>query len=262
MTISRIGSHRVIDHIGYGLQADIYKIEYDTLGYSHAVLKQFRENAHQWQIQLNNEYKSLKKLRTDSKPHSIPTILQQNPQQRYIIIEYITGRPMYVPLNKRKAFMWWFRLAEAVMYAHEHGVYHCDVNPDNVLVDGETVFLLDWASSVRKGSSSDLRLPRGAWQPPEQAHGQLGRRTDVYSLSATLLWLISGCKPRDQVFQGQDRRSKQVIQSVIEEPLTGTRCHELAKSLEKGTAGDPSLRYNSVKWLYSKVNRWYLEENL
>ncbi|MDM8520224.1 protein kinase [Anaerolineales bacterium HSG6] len=256
----RIGSYPVIDHIGYGLQADVYKIEYSYKGYRQAVLKQFRPTADHWQQQLNNEYLALKKLSQGDKPATIPAILQQNPTQRYLIMEYLPGRPMHVPQNKRKAFVWWFKIAETIIYAHEHGVFHCDINPNNVLVKREAVYLIDWALSVRQGNVKGIKnLPRGAWQPPEQAQGQFGRKTDVYSLSALLLWLISGNKPRDPIFQGRERRSKRIIQGVITHPLGTTNCRDLAIHLEKGLAGDVGLRYNSTKRLYTAIRNWFEE---
>ncbi|GEM_PF-7125538 len=252
-----IGGYFVVETIGYGYQADIYKIDYDRDGYHHAVLKQFKVDAHQWQSQLGNEFKSLNKLKKSSKPRGIPTILQYDPKERFIVLEYVVGQRIYMPLNKHMAFNWWFRLAEAIMYAHEHGVYHCDINPNNILVDGESVALLDWACSTRARSNQIASgLARGVWQPPEQPQGYLGRKTDVYSLSAILLWLLSGCQPRDPVFQGKNRRSQQVIKSVIEGPLGTTECKDLAVYLERGTAGYASMRYNSVKTLVRSVSKW------
>ncbi len=251
-----IGNYPIVECIGYGYQANIYKIDYDRDGYHHAVLKQFKIDAYQWQTQLSNEYKSLHKLKKNSKPRGIPMVLQYSPTERYIVLDYIPGQRIYVPLDKRKAFNWWLRLAEAVMYAHDQGVYHCDINPNNILVDGETVALLDWACSSRARSKQLASgLARGVWQPPEQPQGYLGRKTDVYSLAAILLWLLSGCQPRDPVFQSKDRRSQQVIASVIDAPL-GLASKELAAYLEKGTAGNMCLRYNSVRPFYRHIAEW------
>lgn len=254
-----IDGYEVVEELGHGYQADTYKIVYGQQRHHFAVLKQFKVTAHEWSEQLVNEYKALKRLSGFFKPQSIPTVLHQNIKERYIIMEHLPGRLMYVPLNKPKAFTWWFNLAQAVMYAHDRGIYHCDLNPYNVLVEGETVALVDWASSVRVGAKQQPQegLPRGIWQPPEQPQGQVNRQTDVFSLAAILLWLISGHQPRDPVFQGRDRRSWQVIESVMQEPLGEWPAKDLAKSLEKGTAGDPNLRYSSVKWLHRSIHKWF-----
>lgn len=254
-----IGGYRIVTHLGRGYQADTFKIKYGTNGHRHAALKQFRADAYQSQTLLANEYKSLMRLRKDSKPSSIPDILHYSARGRYLIMEYVAGQPMVVPQDKRQAFLWWFGLAETVIYAHAQGVFHCDINPTNVLVNGDSVALIDWASSKRARSpiNSSKGLPRGHWQPPEQPAGQLGRKTDIFSLAAMLLWLISGYKPRDPIFQGPNRRSKQIITSVLERSLKNADCRPLAACLEKGLAGDPQLRYNSAKRLYNSVRNWY-----
>ena len=82
-------------------------------------------------------------------------------------------------------------------------------------------------------------------------------KTDIFGLSAILLWLISGYKPRDPIFQGPKRRSKQIIKSVLEKRLKNVDCRSLAACLEKGLAGDPRLRYHSAKLLYNSVRNWY-----
>jgi formylglycine-generating enzyme required for sulfatase activity/tRNA A-37 threonylcarbamoyl transferase component Bud32 len=109
-------------------------------------------------------------------------------------------------------------VCQAVAYAHSRGVLHRDLKPGNVMLGkyGETL-VVDWGLAkvlgqadveVSEGllvSSADSALTQAgralgtpAYMSPEQAAGrldQLGPRSDVYSLGATLYCLVTGQAP-------------------------------------------------------------------
>jgi serine/threonine protein kinase/formylglycine-generating enzyme required for sulfatase activity len=88
-----------------------------------------------------------------------------------------------------------------VAFAHDHGVVHGDLKPDNVMVGayGE-VQLMDWGLSARlqeTGYAPDVGITgTPVYMAPEQARGTpRSRLTDVYSLGATLYHMLSGQLP-------------------------------------------------------------------
>src|SRR5439155_935900 len=95
------------------------------------------------------------------------------------------------------------RLAEALLYMHEHDVVHRDLKPDNVMIcnDG-SIRIMDFGIAKVEGSR---RLTFGAFQPamgtpdymaPEQVRGKRGdQRTDIYSLGAILYEMVTGSVP-------------------------------------------------------------------
>jgi serine/threonine-protein kinase len=109
-------------------------------------------------------------------------------------------------------------VCQAVAYAHSRGVVHRDLKPGNVMLGkyGETL-VVDWGLAKATGkadveltegllvSSADSALTKAgramgtpAYMSPEQATGQLdqlGPRSDVYSLGATMYCLLTGQAP-------------------------------------------------------------------
>ncbi|MGE0432040.1 MAG: serine/threonine-protein kinase [Planctomycetota bacterium] len=104
------------------------------------------------------------------------------------------------------------QIGYAIAFAHEHGVLHRDIKPDNVMVGrfGE-VRVMDWGLARVIGppaaATPDVDAPAeraGAavgtpgYMPPEQVEGSdLDERADVWALGALLYEMLSGKRPID-----------------------------------------------------------------
>lgn len=89
------------------------------------------------------------------------------------------------------------QMLEALAYAHEKRVIHCDVKPDNLLVfaDG-TLRLCDFGlakSSVRTMQASSSGTV--GFVAPEQAMGRPSARSDVFSVGLIIYRMLSGSLP-------------------------------------------------------------------
>ncbi len=160
--------------------------------------------------------------------------------------------------------------AEAVHYAHEEGILHGDLNPDNILVAKEEGrdhalvkdfglgHLLEGLGPKAPGKeSAAIRAP--AYLPPEQMKemkGKLSVAADVYGLGATLYAALAGRPP----FEGKDAR--QVTTRVLmEEPAPLERVRpdvpeSLAAVVRRAMAKERNLRYPTALELAQALTRF------
>ncbi len=133
--------------------------------------------------------------------------------QQYFSMDYIEGSNLAElvrekPLVPRQAAALLKTVAEALHYAHGHGILHRDLKPSNVLIDASNQpHVTDFGLAKRLTSNADLGLAAAHlttagqiigtpnYIPPEQTAanaGQVGPASDVYSLGAIFYHLLTG----------------------------------------------------------------------
>src|SRR5512134_2297095 len=95
-------------------------------------------------------------------------------------------------------------VAGALEYAHQHGVIHRDVKPENILLSGGHALIADFGIARAVSADPDDRLTESGlslgtphYMSPEQAVAQrdVDQRTDVYSLGCVLYEMLAGEPP-------------------------------------------------------------------
>lgn len=142
-------------------------------------------------------------------------------------------------------------VCNALELAHNRGVVHRDVKPENVMLGrfGE-VYLLDWGLAVSReldpetGPRVDGLVGTPAYMAPEMLGGgpEIDARTDVYLLGATLYELISGQPPH------RASSVRDLFRSVLESAPTFSdeAPPVLVRICRRAMARDPAQRYADV----------------
>jgi serine/threonine protein kinase/HAMP domain-containing protein len=124
----------------------------------------------------------------------------------YMVLEYERGQSLkqWWPGRKRireaELLSLLQPLLDGLAVVHSAGFLHRDIKPDNIYVrkDDGSLVLLDFGAARQAvgqaGAMADVVTP--GYAPPEQYdNGAQGPWTDIYSLGATLYWMITGTKP-------------------------------------------------------------------
>ena len=148
-------------------------------------------------------------------------------------------------------------IAAGLGHAHEHRVLHCDIKPENILVQGAHPFVMDFGIARKLHSEasewaslrSDLDFSAGtpAYVSPEQASGEpnLDARSDVYSLACVAYEMLTGRKP----FGGET--TQQIVSLRFREPAPPLQRYapdvpgEVAAVIERAMSVDPAKRPES-----------------
>ncbi len=216
--IQTLGRYQIQKRVGEGAMADVYR------AYDPSIDRTLAIKILKTELQYDADYaafflREAKSAGALSHPNIVTIYDAGNGESGpYIVMEYLDGETLDHALSSGRHFTpeeiisIGYQLADALSYAHAHGVIHRDIKPSNINLskDGKSIKILDFGIA-RKGVTGPLRgltdtntiqqsnltsmvgTPR--YMSPEQAKGdRVDGRSDLFSVGAVLYELVSGEK--------------------------------------------------------------------
>lgn len=201
------GRYEIHELIGTGGMAVVYRA-YDTIDDRTVAIKILKD-----EFLGNDEF--IRRFKNESKAIAVlshPNIVKVydvsfGDRIQYIVEEYIDGITLKEYLNQQKEIKWkeaihfTIQILRALQHAHEKGVVHRDIKPQNIMLlqDG-TIKVTDFGiarfSRSETHTMTDKAIGSVHYIAPEQARGDLtDEKTDIYSVGVMLYEMITGRLP-------------------------------------------------------------------
>jgi len=208
-----LGKYRVIKHSGSGGMAEVYKAYQPGLDRYVAikVLHSFLANEEDFLTRFQREARIVATFRHPNIVQVYDFELDVGGNLYYMVMEFVDGPSLKARLQEmtqegqrlplEEAVRVVVAIANALDYAHQHGMVHRDVKPANILFtqDGQVVltdFGIARMINTTTLTASGAMVGTPAYMAPEQGMGKAGNeRADIYSLGAVLYQLVTGSLP-------------------------------------------------------------------
>jgi serine/threonine protein kinase len=186
----------------------------------------------------------------------------EGPSFLYYVMPYVQGETVREKLNREtqfgidEAIRIAREVADALDYAHRHGVIHRDIKPENIMLHDGRALVMDFGialavSAAAGGRMTETGLSLGTphYMSPEQATAEksVSARSDIYSLGAVLYEMLAGDPPHVA------SSAQAVIMKIITEPARPVSEHRRSVPPNVVAAVDhaleklPADRFDSVK---------------
>jgi serine/threonine protein kinase len=252
------GRYEVEELVGHGGMSSVYKAR-DSLLERHVALKILHEqysSDDDFVERFKREARSVAQLQHPN----IVTVIDRGEEdgRQYIVFEYIEGENLKEHvvrkgrLEVREALEVALEVAHGLAFAHQNGIVHRDVKPQNVLLNGDghakvTDFGIARTIEVDGMTQTGTVLGTSNYIAPEQATGQrVDAHSDVYALGTVLYELLAGDVP----FPGESFVA--VAMKHVHEPppnLLETRGDvppRVAAAVDFALAKDPADRFPTM----------------
>ena len=195
----RVGDYDVLAPISTGAMGAVYRARHLDTG-DEVALKHLIEPAEMRRFEI--EARLLAML-------DHPRIVQvrehfEHEDNHFLVMDLVDGPDLAQVLSDRgdpglpveECVDYARQACEALAYVHEQHVVHRDVKPENLIVGGDGIVLVDFGvAREHRGGSGTVAIGTPGYMAPEVFGGEVSPRVDVFGLAATVWTLLAGEPP-------------------------------------------------------------------
>ncbi len=258
-----VSHYRILDKLGEGGMGVVYKAEDTRLKRTVALkfLPAHLSASEQDKARFLQEAQSASSINHPN----ICTIhdIQEHESQMFIVMEYVEGKTLHETpgVSEKEAIEIGAQIAEGLAAAHEKGIVHRDVKPENIMVrkDGR-VQIMDFGLAKLRGVSRLTKegstVGTAGYMSPEQVQGtDVDARSDIFSLGVVLYELFTGRLP----FRGVHETAMAYEIVNVDAPPMRTAKPDINPELDRIVAGclekNPAERMQSAKQVAVDLRR-------
>ncbi|MBN2139157.1 MAG: serine/threonine protein kinase [Sedimentisphaerales bacterium] len=199
--ILNVGGFTILRRIGIGARSTIYLATDDENKADVALKRVLFQRPEDRRIfeQVENEFKTAQKIdhpyiRKCHKLKKIRSMLKV--KEMLLSMEYFDGMNLEdcPPLSLGDVLLVFRMVATALNAMHQHGFVHCDIKPNNILMNkAGSIQIIDLGQSCRIGTVKHRIQGTPDYIAPEQVKRKpLNPKTDIFNLGATMYWAMTG----------------------------------------------------------------------
>jgi len=260
----KIGTYTINKEIGHGGMGTVYLASRSDATFNKQVAikilhNRFASNEEQ------EKFKAERQILANMEHANIARLLDGGACEDgapYLVMEYVDGQTIDVyckqhQLSIIERIKLFFQICNAIQYAHQHKILHCDIKPGNILVNHDGIpKLVDFGISqllsssgrnnnVGRNSTHCLAMTPAYASPEQLAGAALNESSDVYTLSFVLHEVLTNHHPEfdeNNIFQPDNKSS------TLDSDLNAImRC-----ALDK----NQDVRYQSVSELVNDLDKY------
>ena len=178
----------------------------------------------------------------------------------FLVVERIYGKTLNEVLRENRGHLteqevvsWAVSICDVVSYLHSEGIVHRDISPDNIMLTGDgSIKFIDFGT-LREfkyiAPGGTVGIGKYGYTPPEQWQGKPEPRSDIFSLGATIYYLLTGFLPLSREYTTRQAPQKEDFNPSFPPIRTKNPAvsPQLEAALHKALQLDVNDRYPTVE---------------